>query len=87
MSGRIVLDGEAEMEEGAHVTVWVGDSTDTVVVADEELRLIREGQANASAGKLVDARAFLRALRQAGELRGDEVIALTLTADPPVPQL
>lgn len=86
MSGRTVLDGEAETEERAHIPESVGDSTRAVVVADEELRLIREGQADASAGKLVDARAFLWALHRAGKLRVDEVIALTLTADPPVPQ-
>lgn len=65
-NGQIVLDDDSDLEEGASVTVWVGDPTEPVTVSNEELRLIRAGQAEAAAGKLVDARAFLRALREEG---------------------
>ncbi len=66
VNGQIVLDDNADLEEGSHVTVWVGDASEPVHVSDEELGLIRDGQADAEAGKLVDARAFLRALREVG---------------------
>ena len=62
--GRIVLDDDTDLDEGAPVTVWVGDPAEPVEVSDEELRLIRAGQAEAAAGKMVDASAFLRALRE-----------------------
>lgn len=66
VNGKIVLDDDAGLEEGAEVTVWVGDASEPVRVSEEEMRLIQAGQAEAAEGKLVDAQAFLRALREAG---------------------
>jgi len=66
VQGKIVLDDDIELEDGAKVTVWVGDPNEAVNVSDEELVLIREGQAAAARGDLLDARQFLRELRSEG---------------------
>jgi hypothetical protein len=63
INGAIVLEEADDLEEGASVTVWVGDPSEPVKVSDEELDLIREGQAAAVRGELLDARAFLEELR------------------------
>ncbi|MFV8751245.1 hypothetical protein ACNOYE_11940 [Nannocystaceae bacterium ST9] len=64
VSGAIRLDDDRELEEGMSVVVWVGDPNMPVRVTDEELELIRAGQAAAKRGELIDARAFLRELRR-----------------------
>ncbi len=66
VNDQVVLDDELDLEEGSRVRVWVGDPEQPVTVADEELELIREGQAAAERGDLIDARAFLRELRRTG---------------------
>lgn len=66
INGAIVLEDKGELEEGASVTVWIGESHDPVRATDEELQLIRAGKAAASRGELIDARAFLRELRREG---------------------
>jgi hypothetical protein len=63
INGAIVLEEADDLEEGASVTVWVGDPSEPVEVSAEELDLIREGQAVAARGELLDARAFLEELR------------------------
>ena len=64
VQGTIVLDDDDELEEGASVAVWIGEPNTPVRVTDEELELIREGQAAAARGELIDARSFLRELRR-----------------------
>ncbi len=64
VNGTIILEDRSDLEEGAHVSVWVGDSNEPVAVSDEELALIREGQAAAVRAELVDARKFLQELRR-----------------------
>jgi hypothetical protein len=64
IKGAIVLDEDDELEEGAAVAVWIGDSQQPVRVSDEELELVRKGVAEAERGELVDARAFLRELQR-----------------------
>jgi hypothetical protein len=65
IQGAIVLDDEDELEEGASVAVWIGNPSMPVRATDEELELVREGQAAARRGELLDARSFLRELRRA----------------------
>jgi hypothetical protein len=62
--GAIVLDDDDELEEGASVAAWIGNPNAPVRVTDEELELVREGQAAAARGELIDARSFLRELRR-----------------------
>jgi hypothetical protein len=62
--GAIVLDDDEDLEEGASVTVWIGNSNTPIQPTDEELELVREGQAAAARGELIDARAFLRELQR-----------------------
>jgi hypothetical protein len=64
VSGAIRLDDDRELEEGMPVAIWIGDPNAPVVVTDDELELIRAGQAAAKRGELLDARAFLRELRR-----------------------
>lgn len=64
INGAIVLEDKGELEEGASVTVWVGDAHDPVRATDEELQLISAGKAAALRGELIDAREFLRELRR-----------------------
>lgn len=66
VNGAIVLENTDDLAEGSAVTIWIGDSTKPVVVEDEELELIRQGQNAAARGELVDARAFLQELRRGG---------------------
>lgn len=61
--GAIVLDDAEPLEEGDTVTVWVERSDKPVRVTDEELRLVRQGQAEAARGEGVDARDALRHMR------------------------
>lgn len=63
VNGRIVLDDEGALEEGARVQVVVGDPADIVRISDEELAVVRHGQAVAGRGELIDAHEFLAALR------------------------
>ena len=65
IQGAIVLDHAEELEEGESVVVWV-ESREPVHVSDEELRLIRRGQAEAARGEGIDARVALRRLRAGG---------------------
>jgi hypothetical protein len=66
IQGAIVLDHAENLEEGEPVMVWVERSREPVHVTDEELRLIRQGQAEASRGEGIDARVALRRLRTGG---------------------
>jgi len=66
VDGRIVLEDDEALEEGAPVHVVVGDPDEVVTVTDDELELIRHGQAAAARGDLLDAREFLAALRAQG---------------------
>lgn len=61
--GAIVLDDTDDLQEGASVTVWVEHSQQPVRVSDEEIRLIRQGQAEAARGEGVDARRAFEQLR------------------------
>lgn len=61
--GAIVLDDADDLQEGASVTVWVEHSHEPVRVSDEEIRLIRQGQAEAARGEGVDARRAFEQLR------------------------
>lgn len=63
VGGKIVLEDDEVLEEGALVQVVVGNPDEVVTVTDDELKLIRDGQAAASRGELLDAREFLAALR------------------------
>ncbi len=63
IQGAIVLDDATDLEDGASVTVWVERSHEVVPVTDEELELVRRGQAEAARGECIDARAALRRLR------------------------
>jgi hypothetical protein len=64
IKGAIVLDEDDDLEEGAAVAVWIGDSQRPVRATDEELELVDKGIAEAERGELVDARAFLRELQR-----------------------
>jgi len=66
VNGAIVLEDGDDLTEGAAVTVWIGDSTKPVVVSGEELELIDRGLEEAERGELLDARSFLRQLRNGG---------------------
>ena len=63
VDGAVVLDDTSELEEGARVSVWVGEPDQPIRVGEEELKLIREGQRAASRGQQIEARAFLAELR------------------------
>ena len=63
--GVIVLDEDDEdLEEGASVAVWIGNPNTPIEPTEKELELVREGQAAAARGELIDARAFLRELQR-----------------------
>lgn len=64
--GAIVLEDATDLEEGASVTVWVERSQEVVSVTDEELELVRRGQAEAARGECVDMRQALQRHRSAG---------------------
>ena len=64
--GAIVLEDAAELEEGASVTVWVERSQELVPVTDEELAMVRRGQAEAARGECVDMRQAMQRLRAGG---------------------
>lgn len=64
IKGAIILDEDDDLEEGAAVAVWIGDPNKPVRTTDEELEMVRKGQAQAARGELIDARAFLRELRR-----------------------
>lgn len=64
--GAIVLEDAADLEEGAAVTVWVEPSQEVVSVTDEELAMVRRGQAEAARGECVDMRQALQRLRTGG---------------------
>ncbi len=64
VNGQVILDDPEGLQDGTQVAVWVGEPTEAVEVSAEELELIRQGQAAANAGDLIDARAFLRELRR-----------------------
>ena len=64
--GAIVLEDAADLEEGASVTVWVERSQELVAVTDEELELVRRGQAEVARGECVDMRQALEQLRTGG---------------------
>ncbi len=64
-NGAIVLDDPTALVEGAPVTVWLGDG-EPVAAHPEELDLVDRGRAAAQAGRVLDARDFLRALRGRG---------------------
>lgn len=66
IQGAIVLEDTAELEEGASVTVWVERSQELVSVTDEELAMVRRGQAEAARGECVDMRQALQRLRSGG---------------------
>ena len=63
MGGAIVLDDAEDLQEGAPVTVWVEHAHEPVKVSDEEIHLIRQGQAEAARGEGVDARRAFEQLR------------------------
>ena len=64
IKGAIVLDDDDDLEEGASLAIWIGDSQQPVRATDEELEMVRKSQAQAQCGELIDARAFLRELRR-----------------------
>lgn len=64
--GAIVLDDATDLEEGASVTVWIERSQEVVSVSDEEIELVRRGQAEAERGECVDMRRALQQLRTGG---------------------
>lgn len=65
VGGAIRLDDDdRHLEEGMPVAIWIGDPNAPVRVTEEELELIRAGQAAARRGELLDARTFLRELRR-----------------------
>jgi hypothetical protein len=64
--GAIVLEDAADLEEGSSVTVWVERSQELVSVTDEELEMVRRGQAEAARGECVDMRQAMQRLRTAG---------------------
>jgi hypothetical protein len=66
IQGAIVLEDAADLEEGASVTVWVERSQEVVRVTDEELEMVRRGQAEAARGECVDMRQALQQLRKGG---------------------
>ncbi|MAQ19724.1 MAG: hypothetical protein CMN30_33595 [Sandaracinus sp.] len=66
VDGKLVLDSGDSLAEGTRVRVWIGDTTPSVMVSDEELALIDEGRDDSSRGKLIDARAFVRELNRVG---------------------
>jgi hypothetical protein len=63
--GAIVLDDADNLEEGASVAVLIGNPNAPFQPTEEELELVRAGQAAAARGELIDARAFLRASSKA----------------------
>ena len=63
IQGAIVLDDGERLEEGASVTVWVEHSDEPVRLSEAELRLVRQGQAEAARGEGVDARRALDQIR------------------------
>lgn len=62
--GAIVLDDDLDLEEGTPVTVWIGNPSVPIRPTEDELELVREGQAAAARGELIDARSFLQELRR-----------------------
>jgi hypothetical protein len=64
--GAIVLEDATGLEEGASVTVWVERSQELVSATDEELEIVRRGQAEAARGECVDMRQALQRLRTGG---------------------
>lgn len=58
-----MLEDSTELEEGASVTVWVEPSQELVSVTDEELAMVRRGQAEAARGECLDMRQALQRLR------------------------
>jgi hypothetical protein len=64
IKGAIVLDEDDDLEEGAAVAVWIGDSQRPVRATEEELELVDKGIAEAERGELVHARALLRELQR-----------------------
>ena len=63
IQGAIVLDDAEPLEEDDAVTVWVERSDEPLRVTDEELCLVRQGQAEATRGEGLDARDALRRMR------------------------
>lgn len=61
-----MLDDAADLEEGGSVTVWVEPSQEPVSVTDEELEMVRRGQAEAARGECVDMRRAWQRLRTEG---------------------
>lgn len=61
-----MLEDTTDLEEGASVTVWVERSQEPVSVTDEELEMVRRGQAQAARGECVDMRRALQRLRTGG---------------------
>lgn len=66
VNGVIVVDDDAELEEGAIVTVIFDDTDEPVEVTELELAEIRQGLAEADRGEFIAARAFLAELRSEG---------------------
>ncbi len=66
IQGAIVLDDADDLEEGTTVTVSVEHAHEPVRLTEDELQLVRQGQAEAARGEGVDARRALEQLR-AGE--------------------
>jgi len=64
VDGRLVLDDGEALSEGSRVRVWVEEPEEHLEASDEELALIDQGRRDARAGKLLDARSFLRELRR-----------------------
>jgi hypothetical protein len=62
--GAIVLENATDLEQGASVTIGVERSQEVVSVTDEELELVRRGQAEAARGECIDIRQALRQLRR-----------------------
>lgn len=58
-----MLDSATDLEEGASVTVWVERAQQLVAATDEELELVRRGQAEVARGEAVDLRQALQRLR------------------------
>jgi hypothetical protein len=61
--GVVVLDDPTDAPNGTRVTVVIDPSQDSVTVSDDELRVIDAGLAEARGVERMDARAFVRALR------------------------
>ncbi len=66
VNGAIVLEDGDDLEEGAAVTVWVGESDRPVRATPEELELIAQGRAAVARGEVLDARNFLAELPREG---------------------